>query len=123
MATPNILTASQATPGLLGSVEATTGLVAAYTCPANCAVKIETAVIANISGSTPNVVTIALARNGVAPGAANTVLPAFTLPADTALPLNDYLAGVWLGDGDCIAIQATNASEVVLALSGTVYQA
>lgn len=120
MATPNMLAPASATPHALGSFEATTGLAAAYTCPANGATKIETAVATNISGGAITF-EVAIVPSGDAASNNFAVLVAFPLAPNESIPLNDYLGGAWLGEGDFIAIKASAVTALVLVMTGTEY--
>lgn len=120
MGTPNLITPSQARPDVLTPVVAGTGLAAAFTSPVDSAVKIETAVICNKSGSAITF-TICLVPQGSAASTSNALIDNAPLAAGDSLPLNDYLSGTWLGEGDFIAISASAGNAAVLSMSGTTY--
>lgn len=120
MATPNLISPSTAAPAVLCSEELPNSEASCLAATSTQAIKIATAVICNISGSAVTV-SIGVVPSGDTAGSPRHVLHNVALPAGAALPLNDYLAGTWLGAGDFISGVCSAASSVVLTITGTVF--
>lgn len=120
MAAPNLLVPVTAAPSVLLSAEIPAAETAMYTAGPSDAVKIATAMLCNISGVTVNV-SVGIVPSGGSAAASHHVLHTYALVAGASLPLNDYLAGVWLGAGDFISGLTNAASSIVLTITGTVF--
>lgn len=118
MATQNLIGATSNLPGVLVSQQLAAAETTQYTCPANSAVKVATATLANTSGSSVTVA-ISVVKSGGTAGNANRAVPTFTLAAGDSTVVNE-LVGALLGPGDLISTLAGTASAVAFVLTGTV---
>jgi hypothetical protein len=121
----NLMAATTAAPSVLVSQQLASSETTQYTSPTgstNSGTKIASAVIANTNavGGASVTVSISIVKVSGTAGAANRVLPAFTLVAGDDYVLGE-LAGQFLGPGDFISALASTASVVSLVVSGIAF--
>lgn len=119
MPTPNLLSASSNLPQVLVAQQLTTSEAVQYTCPANSAVRVSTAVVTNTSNSAVTV-SMSLVKSGNAAGPANRILASYSLASHDSLSLNDVLSGALLGPGDFVSAIASAATSVSFVMTGAV---
>jgi hypothetical protein len=122
MATQNLTASTSALPSVLVSQQLTsTAETTVYTCPANSAVKIGTASLSNISGSSCTIGLAIVKTGGTADNTHRIIPTAFPLAASDWKTLKDELSGHWLGPGDFISVIAGTANAIDVIISGVVF--
>jgi hypothetical protein len=120
MSGANILGAASISPVVVNSAQLSTSEAALYTVPAATSVKIASASICNITGSTVNVWLSIIKSGGTMGDGTHRVLNNYPLQANDTLDLT-MVRGAMLGPGDFIAGYAGSATAIDLVLTGTVH--
>ncbi len=118
MATQNVMAATSAIPQVLVSKQIENIETTQLTGPANSAVKIAKATLANPTGSAVTV-SLSVVKSGGTGGAANRVIAGYSLAAGDSTVLSE-IEGHFLGPGDFVSAIAGAVSAVTLVISGVV---
>jgi hypothetical protein len=116
MATPNLTAITTVTPGLLASQQLSSGEQTIYTVGAAKAAKLGSLVLTNTSSSACTVAVSVVASGGTA-GTTNRVVAPYSLAAGDSMTVPE-VAGMWLGAGAFLSVNAGTASSVDVTLSG-----
>jgi hypothetical protein len=119
MATPNLSTITTVTPGVLGSAQLASGDNALFTVAAGKAAKLTPLILTNTSGSAVTVSVSVIPATGSLDGT-HKVLSGYSLAAGETAAV-DELAGMWLGDGDKVSVNASAGTAVDAVLTGLVF--
>jgi hypothetical protein len=119
MSTQNLMAATSSLPQVLVSQQLAAAETAQYTCPANSAVKVASAVLTNNTGSAVTV-SVSVLKSGQTADGTHRVLSGYSLAAGDSTVLSE-LAGVFLGPGDFVSAIASAATSVTLVMSGVVF--
>jgi len=119
MATPNLKSIATVTPGILDSRQLANGANTVYTVPASKAVKLASLVLANVT-AVPVTVTVSIVPSGGAVDGTHVIVSAYVLAANDSVTITE-VAGLWMGDGDKVAINSSAAASVDSTLSGLLF--
>lgn len=119
MATPNLTGITSVLPGVLASVQLAAGDNALYTVPASKAAKLTPLILTNVSAAAVTVSASVVPSGGTVDGT-HKVLHAYSLAVGETIQV-DELAGMWLGDGDKVSVNAAAATSVDAVLTGLVF--
>lgn len=98
----------------------TTAATAVFTCPALTGAKVSHAVVCNTTGSAANF-TLAVVPATLTDDGTHTILKTFSVAANTAQSLKDYLGGCTLGPADFISCTAGTANALDIVITGTTW--
>lgn len=119
MTTPNLSTITTVTPAVLASAQLAAGTTTVYTVPASKAAKIAKLILSNTSGAAVTV-SVALVPSGGTIDGTHRVISGYALAAGDSTVVSE-LEGVWMGDGDLLAVVTSAGSAVDVMLSGLVF--
>jgi myosin-crossreactive antigen len=116
MATPNLTGITSVVPGILASTQLASGDNAVYTVGAGKAAKLATLILCNVSASAVTV-SVAVVKSGGSVDGTHRILSGYSLAGGATATLDD-IAGMWLGDGDLVSINASAATSIDVTLTG-----
>lgn len=119
MGTPNLKSIGSVTPGILDSRQLATGANTIYTVAANKAVKLSALILANVTAA-PVTVTVSIVPSGGAVDGTHVIVSAQIIAPNDTITLTE-VAGVWMGDGDKVAVNASAATSIDSTLSGLLF--
>lgn len=119
MTTPNLSAITTVTPAVLASAQVGSGTTTIYTVPASKAAKIAKLVLSNTSAAAVTISVTLVPVGGTIDGT-HRVISGYSLAAGDSTVINE-IEGVWMGDGDLLAVVASAGSAVDVMLSGLVF--
>ncbi len=116
----NLKALTSVTAGTLVSQQLATSEAALYTVAAATTVKLAQGSLCNTTAGAVTVYLSIVKSGGTMGDGTHRVVSGYSIAANDTLPLEDYIAGHFLGPGDIIAGYAGTATAVDIVISGVV---